>query len=131
MENPTKAQDRKWLIIFLIYADFTTKKSSEDLEKLKITINNMLCDIITTPVDPDRSRIFVVMNSIKFVFNEPDNVINDKSVFYTIQRNVDGTQNCIADCKIIDNREFYKKEDDADSHVLQKTAQLKAILKKT
>ncbi|MEO6978239.1 MAG: clostripain-related cysteine peptidase [Mucilaginibacter sp.] len=131
MENSLKGQGNKWLIIFLIYADFTAKEKQEgDIEKLKITINNMLGDIITTPIVPDQSRMYVVMNSIKFVFNDPKNGIDDKSAFYTIERTADRKQNHITKCEILDNSIYYAPTTDG-GQVLQKACQLEAILKKT
>jgi hypothetical protein len=126
MENPAVPQERKWLIIFLIYADFTTNNDPKKIEKLKVTINNMLGDIITTPVNPDRSRILVVMNSIKFVFGDAQTGINDKSAFYTIGRTDDGTKNCITKCDIIDNCTYYETDKDG-GQVLQKSRQLTEI----
>jgi hypothetical protein len=128
MENPEVPQNRKWLIIFLIYADFTTNDEPKKVEKLKVTLNNMLSDIITTPVNPDHTRILVVMNSIKFVFGDAQTGINDKSAFYTLGRTDDGTQNCITKCDIIDNCTYY--DTDADGgQVLQKSRQLTEIFK--
>ncbi|GAA4321311.1 hypothetical protein GCM10023149_21110 [Mucilaginibacter gynuensis] len=126
MENAIVPQNKKWLIIFLIYADFTTNNDPDQVEKLKVTLNNMLGDIITTPVNAGRTRILVVMNSIKFVFDNAQTAINDKSAFYTIGICKDVTQNCITKCDIIDNFTCYKT-DNSDGHVLQKSHQLTKI----
>jgi hypothetical protein len=85
MENPVVPQDRKWLIIFLIYADFTTNEKLPMIEKMKVMMNSMLGDIITTPINNDNSRMFVIMNSIKYRLDKTGNQIEDQTLFYTIE----------------------------------------------
>ena len=137
METPSNGQGNKWLIIFLIYADFTaseTLPTGEKLpmiERMKITLNSMLGDIITTPIDNNRSRIIVVFNSIRYPTNTT-NEINNKTIFYSIEGGTDGAQNFINEKKtyIVDNKDYYTPNGHG-GYVLQKTDQLAAIFEKT
>jgi len=125
MENSPETQSNKWLIIFLIYADFTTSEKLPMIEKMRISINSMLGDIINTPIVNDRVRLFVVLNSIKFISRSPENKITDKTVFYEIE-NINPETNAIKSCKLINKRISHN-----DSQDLQKIERLKSILKKT
>jgi hypothetical protein len=130
MKKSPEGQGNKWLIIFLIYADFTTNEKLPMIEKMKVMLNSMLGDIITTPVNDKHARIFVAFNSIKYSPQIITNEIIDKTAFYTFENTVDGTQNCIKNCEIIDNRVYYAP-DGHGKNTLQRTVQLTSILERT
>ncbi|TFF37261.1 clostripain-related cysteine peptidase [Mucilaginibacter psychrotolerans] len=130
MKNSPDGQSNRWLIIFLIYADFTTNEKLPMIEKMKFMLNSMLGDIITTPINNQQARIFVIFNSIKYYPDVATSEVADKTAFYTFKNAADGTQNQIEDCEIIDNKEYYT-QDGNGGNVLQRTVQLRAILEKT
>jgi hypothetical protein len=129
MENPVVPQDRKWLIIFLIYADFTTNEKLPMIEKMKVMMNSMLGDIITTPINNDNSRMFVIMNSIKYRLDKTGNQIEDQTLFYTIEGTAEDGWNYIKTCEPIDNTAHYKSNS-SGRQVLQKVPQLTSIFQK-
>ena len=129
MKNSTENQSSKWLVIFLIYADFTTNEQLAMIDRMKIMVNSMLSDLITTPIDNNLIRIFVAMNSIKYVLSDSVNQTDDITAFFTIKNRKTGVQNYISNCELIDNSGHYKEVNGAQ--VLQKAEQLAAVLKKT
>ena len=67
------------------------------VDHMKIMVNSMLGDIITTPLDPSSTRLFVVFNSIKYAGLNPNNAIHDTTLFYQLERSTDATYNVIAE----------------------------------
>ncbi len=103
MSQIEKKQSKRWLIVFLIYADFTTNEEFPMLEKMKVALNSMFEDILTNPIDNERSRLFVIMNSIKFVPDSDAPEAEDRTILYQIENNPATGRNDITSCRLIDN----------------------------
>ncbi|SEM65344.1 hypothetical protein SAMN05192574_101345 [Mucilaginibacter gossypiicola] len=123
MENFPENQCNKWLIVFLIYADFTTNEKLSMVERMKIMVNSMLGDIITTPINNKQTRMFVIMNNIKYTLG---NKAYNTTAFFTIEAKKNGLGNRIKNCELVDN-----EADENGNLVLQKAEQLADILRKT
>lgn len=130
MKSSSNSQSNRWLIIFLIYADFTTIEDLQTIEKMKIMLNSMLGDIITTPINNSQSRMFIIFNSILNGFDEQHTQIDNKTAFFTIKSDNQGNRNYIESCEVLKNNEFYKIGDNSELF-LHKADLLANILKKT
>lgn len=97
--------DKKWVIVFLIYADFRTKESFSMSKEMRVEINEMLKDIIKVPLNPDHARVFVILNGIKYFFPETAKTpeIVTKSALYEITKCRQNGDNCLETCEIINN----------------------------
>lgn len=97
--------DKKWVIVFLIYADFRTKESFSMSTEMRVEINEMLKDIVKVPLNTARARMFVILNGIKYHFpvTAKAPTIETKSILYEITRCKDDDMNCLEKCDIISN----------------------------
>jgi len=71
-------QKKKWVIVFLIYADFRTDNAFSMEESMKIEINSLLEDILTTPMDHETARLFVILNSIRLTSGTSTGMLRPK-----------------------------------------------------
>lgn len=124
VDNPIP-QGKKWLVIFLIYSDFTTNEELPMIRKMKIALNSMLGDIINTKIDNRKMRVFIIMNSIKFIFQNGNNVVDDRTLFYQVEYKNNSEENDITLCELVPNTDengipiFHKSEKLA--HILRRT----------
>jgi hypothetical protein len=111
MEKIPDIHGKRWLIVFLIYADFTTSDDLPKIKKLKTMLNDLLGEIINAVIDPDRSRILVALNNIRFIGDDHagEKILNETKLYGI---NADDTGNVIDSCKVISN-------EDQDGKVLQ------------
>ena len=126
METPSNGQGNKWVIVFLIYADFTTSEKLPMIDDMKIMVNSMLGDIITTPINNNQTRMFVILNSIKYVFDDHHTQIENRAAFFTVRCQANGKQNHISECHLVGPD---KKGN--DTLILQKSDQLAYVLEQT
>jgi hypothetical protein len=83
----------KWIIVFLIYADFRKTAAETSRypdpfamsEETKIELDLLFEEIWTTPINPDLTRLFVIFDGIRYrrVQDEPMKV-QEKILFYEI-----------------------------------------------
>lgn len=99
----------KWVIIFLIYADFrnsATETASINAfsmtEQMKVELNSMFKDILTVPIDSSRARMYVIMNSIDYK-EEGSLKTAAKTILYRIDNPNHLRHNQITSCRIITN----------------------------
>ncbi len=99
------------------------------VDDMKIMVNSMLGDIITTPINSNQTRMFVILNSIKYIFSDGENKVDDRAVFFTIEREKNGFGNHIEKCELLDPNKLLANAN--DTTVLQKVQRLTAVLKQT
>ncbi|MGY3211530.1 hypothetical protein [Mucilaginibacter sp. HD30] len=128
MAGAPDTQSKRWLIIFLIYADFTTPDNVKKIEKMKVGLNSLFGEIITTPIDSKQSRMFVALNSVRYFPETTNNHINDLTWLLSIENS--GSQNKICDWTPIDNS-TYLGGSAQGNHPLQQSERILRILKKT
>lgn len=70
---------KRWVVVVLIYADFRKnvvafdEDTASDLTRqMKRTLNSLFEDLLSTAMDPMRSRMFVIMNSIDYHDSDSD-----------------------------------------------------------
>src|SRR4051794_12098875 len=102
-------QKKKWVIVFLIYADFRTNGTFLMDKNTKVELNSLLGDVLKTPIDEVKSKIYVILNSINYQFRTENShyEIEDKTILYEVTNPQRGARNEIGRCDIIDNK-FYK-----------------------
>ncbi|AXY77601.1 hypothetical protein D3H65_28055 [Paraflavitalea soli] len=112
--------DKKWVIVFLIYADFRTKESFSMSEEMRVEINDMLRSVIKVPINPDRARLFVIFNGIKYFFPATGKAPRTETRFimYEMVKCQHKRGNCFGRCEV--NR--------ADVTTLQDSNKLSHIL---
>ncbi|MDB5122365.1 MAG: hypothetical protein JWP94_494 [Mucilaginibacter sp.] len=130
MAGTPDTQNKKWLIIFLIYADFTTTNKPEKIETMKVALNSLLGEIITTPIDNRQSRMFVALNSVRYLPERTDDHIKDKTWLFTIQNSGNDGQNKISHYEQIDHSTYEGGAGQGD-HPLQESDRILHILKET
>jgi hypothetical protein len=122
----------KWVIVFLIYADF--RKNIKDFrdgalamtDQMKAELNVMLKDILTVPLDSSRARMYVLMNSIDYK-EETGTKTEAKTLFYEIGNPHNLKYNQITNCEVIRNDEGTVDNPDPGNPV-QNPSFLKTIL---
>ncbi|MCU7549842.1 clostripain-related cysteine peptidase [Chitinophagaceae bacterium LB-8] len=78
-------QGKKWVIVFLIYADFRIDKTFPMNEEMKIELDLMLREILTTPINTGNARLYVILNGIKYKVQESQGVqIENRTLLYEI-----------------------------------------------
>src|SRR6266536_2978838 len=101
---------KKWVIVFLIYADF--RRNKEDFgsepfamnEEMKIEIDLMFKEILTTPLNPENAKLFVILHSIKYKVEDAQELrIENKTLFYEITNPDNKPSNQFGDFQIIDS----------------------------
>jgi hypothetical protein len=95
----------KWVIVFLIYADFRHNVEFENdafamTEQMKATLDIMFKDILTVPLDPNRARMYVIMNSIDYK-ETVDSKTEAKTLFYEIGNPGYLKYNQITTCRVL------------------------------
>ncbi len=98
------------------------------IDDMKTMVNSMLGDIITTPIN-NQTRMFVILNSIKYISRGGKNKIDNRAAFFKIGKEANGFGNCIERCELLDPDKL--RENKHDIGVLQKVQQLTAVLKHT
>lgn len=100
-------QNKKWVIVFLVYADFRTDDNFSMNEEMKKEINCLFEDIMTTPMPSQNYRLFVILNGIKYLDTSTGNPkVESKAIFYEIKSPGKKAQNQFAECRIIDSATF-------------------------
>ncbi len=120
--------EKKWVIVFLIYADFRTNEAFPMSEEMKIEINSLLGDILTTPINDKKVRIFVIFNRIKFQLQGVEIKTESKTILYEVGNPQNKTENEIVQCQLIPGTsqlqtvsqltEIFKKINVGDEEVL-------------
>jgi hypothetical protein len=122
----------RWVIVFLIYADFRKKaqNSSDNIlsmtREMKATLNQMFKDMITVPIDHRKARIHVIFNSIDFKKGKNTRA---KTLLYKIGNPYDLDFNEIIDCDVISSRDGSLQNPNPGTP-LQNPKLLTAILRK-
>lgn len=123
---------RKWVIVFLIYADF--RRAQGDFEpfamneEMKVELDLMFEEILTTPLNSDNARLFVILNGIKYsVYENQQLRVENKTLIYEIINPHNLRSNTFGSVKVIDNKIL--RVDQANPDDLQKPEKLKIILK--
>jgi hypothetical protein len=100
---------KKWVIVFLIYADFRKNVTDARIdplpmtEQMKAELNSLFKDILTVPLDARRARMYVIINSIDYMENE-DSETEAKTLFYEVGNPNNLDHNEIIYCEVISNR---------------------------
>lgn len=122
----------KWVIVFLIYADFRKGAGDSPIDyfsmtaQMKATLNQMFKDILTVPLPSKGVRMHVLMNSLDYkTAGEPGT--QSKTLLYTLN-NLQGTGCNQIRCKVIDSKDVTTGEDNG-AHPVQNPELLKIILK--
>lgn len=123
----------KWVIVFLIYADFrkdvenNPKNAFAMTEQMKAELNSMFKDILTVPIDSKRARMYVLMNGIDY--KEGDEAATEaKTLFYEIGNPGNLDYNQITSWDVISDPEGTADEPNPNNP-FQKTKYLKRNLK--
>src|SRR5438045_1342530 len=104
-------QDKRWVIVFLIYADFRTTDSISMDEKMKGELNVMLEDILTCPLN-NTARLYVLLDSIQFVTKEAKDrySVDERVVLYQIEPSPGYPMNKIGHFKTIEHNIISKDD---------------------
>jgi hypothetical protein len=129
--------NNRWLIVFLIYADF--RLSTGDREagvvpmngEMKAALDLMFSDILNTPVNSDKARLFVLLNGISYKKPEAndDSPVEDKTLLYTIVNSGTGEPNKIGRVELLDSDDF-EDPGSLGKNPFQRPKSLKTILSK-
>lgn len=101
----------RWVIVFLIYADFRTEDEDSVFppfsmnEEMKVELNCLFKDILTTPIPDSGMRIFVIMDRITYIKKEAKASVASKTILYEIANPELRPENDFVECKILDNKE--------------------------
>jgi hypothetical protein len=97
-------QDKRWVIVFLIYADFRTDNAFSMNASAVAEINAMLEDIMTCHLN-NRARVKVVMDSIRYVSEGPGHfVVDERVLVYEIKVATGYPVNAFGDVDIVEHR---------------------------
>lgn len=112
--------DKKWVIVFLIYADFRTKDSFSMSEEMRAEVNDMLRSIIKTPINSDRARLFVIFNGVKYFFPETAKVPRTETRFimYEMVKCQHKRGNCFGRCEVRRSDVTTLQDSNKLSHIL-------------
>ncbi|MFT3909485.1 MAG: clostripain-related cysteine peptidase [Ferruginibacter sp.] len=88
-------QGKKRVIVFLIYADFRIEPNEDGDVKfkasifsmnkeMKIELNLLLKEILTTPLNPQNARLYVIFNTIRSISDNKKVPYETKTLFYEI-----------------------------------------------
>ncbi len=126
---------KKWLIVFLIYADFRTTKE-DDAETITLTkdmkysLNLMFESIMEVRLNPDRARLLVILNGINYREKPGDKVVTaNKTMLFTIANDNVAGDNEILKAKVIDIH-VKRGDNGVAENPLQTPEVLKKILRK-
>src|SRR5690242_7119528 len=99
----------RWLIVFLIYADFRRKPQEFDgapfamSESMKIELNSMFKDILTTPLQSENTRLFVMMNGLNYKEKKNNQIrIGCRTLLYEIINPYSQIKNQFGQCEVKD-----------------------------
>lgn len=110
----------KWVIVFLIYADFRKNITNSEIDPIALTkqmkaeLNSLFKDILMVPIDGNRARMYVVINSIDYrENNEPGT--EAKTLFYEIGNPDRRNCNDIVYCEVISRKQGDRSKPNPDS----------------
>jgi hypothetical protein len=128
MSDTQAIQDKKWVIVFLIYSDFRVNREFPINIDFRKEIDCLLGDILNVPIDKNKCRLYVILNSIKYLFKDEEFSVEDNTVLYKIDNPNGYGKNRIADCKLIKNdTSGYNINQETGSYTLQNPQNLKKI----
>jgi hypothetical protein len=88
METVPGPKRQKWLVVFLIYADFTVQNSNDPTirieEDIKVGLNQLLKDIMVTAIDPEVCRVHLIMDRLTFYKNKNVYKLREQMVQFEI-----------------------------------------------
>jgi len=96
---------QKWLVVILIYADFTIVNSNDPkvlIEgNIKLGLNRLFEDLITTRLNNDQCRLFVIMDRLTYFRDRQDQFRKREQVVRLEIRNTGSGTNDIVSCELL------------------------------
>lgn len=85
-------------------------------EQMKAELNSLFKDILTVPIDPDRARMYVIINSIDYM-EDGEEKTEAKTLFYEIGNPDHRDYNDIIYCEVISNKPGDSNTPNPDSSI--------------
>lgn len=98
---------KKWVIVFLIYADFRIDEANATTAlamdvKTKVELNRLFKDVLTTPLDADLGRMYVILDGIRYTSDAGMLQVHAQTFLYEIINPYGEPFNKIGHCCIFD-----------------------------
>jgi hypothetical protein len=124
--------DKRWVIVFLIYADFRTKNTFSMNEAMKIELNAMFGDILNNRINPDAASLYVILTSIVYVDlavpGPPQQ--REMTLLYKLKPAAASPGNEFDFCEPFEFRTGRADNKDVQQHILQQVDKLHPVLDK-
>ena len=123
------SEEKKWVIVFLIYADFRSEDAFSMDKSTKTEINILLQDIMTCPVNR-RAEVYVILDSIQYV-RKTDTCyeIDERVLLYEVKAAPGYPVNAFGRVVPIEHNTVSPRHPAELGHALQRVDKLTKVLK--